>query len=469
MKNNNQTIWRVLAGVLVITMGFFAFVPPVYAAEINTSGVVKAGETVNDDLLLTSDMIRMDGAVNGLLMAFGNTITINGPVNGDLIVAGQSVLLTENAVIDGNVFTGAQNITINGKVTGSVLAASMVMTNGPQSEIERNQYYAGYSLTQSAGSKTGKDIRAAVYQAILEGDTGQDAVIYGEAVEVKGNINRNAEFIVGAPSNEPQYVPPYFQNMGVSRNLAPGLRVDPVAIIGGVMTYTSKVNQSSSIEATPAGGIVFLTPVPSETEKETANQSVAQAAPAATVFSVLAGLSGFASNLISLLLIGALLLWKFPTLLTENIDMVKSKPWQSTGYGFVTIIVGYAALFLALFLIILLGVIIGFVTIGGLGGVTIAIGLSALATAAALFSLAVSHISKVIVAVLVGQWIFAKLAPNQTSAVWPMVIGIAVYAILRAIPYLGLLFGIAATLLGIGAMWLVFRAHTAKKSEIING
>jgi hypothetical protein len=213
MKNNNQTIWRVLAGVLVITMGFFAFVPPVYAAEINTSGVVKAGETVNDDLLLTSDMIRMDGAVNGLLMAFGNTITINGPVNGDLIVAGQSVLLTENAVIDGNVFTGAQNITINGKVTGSVLAASMVMTNGPQSEIERNQYYAGYSLTQSAGSKTGKDIRA----ACLPGHSGRrywsGCRDLREAVEVKGNINRNAEFFVGAPSNEPQYVPPYFQNM----------------------------------------------------------------------------------------------------------------------------------------------------------------------------------------------------------------------------------------------------------------
>ncbi len=469
MKKNNQTIWRVLAGVLVITMGFFAFVPPVYAAEINTSGEVKADETVNDDLLLTADTIRMDGTVNGLLMAFGNTITINGPVNGDLIVAGQSVLLTENAVIDGNIFSGAQNITINGKVTGSVLAASMVLTNGPQSEIERNQYYAGYSFTQSAGSRTGRDIRAGVYQAILEGETGQDAIVYGEAVEVKGNINRNAEFIVGTPGNEPQYVPPYFQNMGVNRNLQPGLVVDPVAMIGGVMTYTSKVNQSSSIAATPAGGVVFLTPVPSEAEKETAHQAVAQAAPAATAFSVLAGLGGFASNLISLLLIGALLLWKFPALLTENIDMLKSKPWQSTGYGFVTIIVGYAALFLALFLIILLGVIIGFVTIGGLGGVTIAIGLSALATAAALFSLAVSHISKVIVAVLVGQWLFAKLAPNNTNAVWPMVIGVAVYAILRAIPYLGLVFGIAATLLGIGAMWLVFRARTAKKPEIIAG
>lgn len=469
MKKNYQMIWRVLAGVLVIAVGLFAVVPPVYAAEIITSGEIKAGVTVDDDIVLTSDMVHMDGTVNGLLMAFGNTITINGPVNGDLIVMGQSILLTENAVIDGNVFTAGQNITVNGKITGSLLAASMVMTNGPKSEIMRNQYYAGYSLTQSAGSKTGKDIRAGLYQAILEGETGQDAVIYGEAVEVKGNIKRNAEFIVGTPTNEPQYVPPYFQNMGVNRNLKPGLRVDPIAMIGGVMTYTSKVNQSSSIAATPAGGVVFLTPVPSETEKESVDQTAAQAAPAATAFSVLAGFSGFASNLISLLLVGALLLWKFPALLNQNVAMIKARPWPSTGYGFVTIIVGYAALFLSLLVIIFLGIIIAFLTIGGLGGVTFAIGLSALATAAALFSFAVSHISKVIVAVLVGQWLYSKLAPNQASAVWPMVIGVVLYAILSAIPYLGFLFSIAATLLGTGAMWLVFRDRTAKKPEMIAG
>jgi hypothetical protein len=155
--------------------------------------------------------------------------------------------------------------------------------------------------------------------------------------------------------------------------------------------------------------------------------------------------------------------------LTENIDMVKSKPWQSTGYGFVTIIVGYAALFLALFLIILLGVIIGFVTIGGLGGVTIAIGLSALATAAALFSLAVSHISKVIVAVLVGQWIFAKLAPNQTSAVWPMVIGIAGYMPFASHNhYLFFAHWYCRTFSALVPCGL-FPCTTAKKSEIING
>ncbi|NMB53277.1 MAG: polymer-forming cytoskeletal protein [Leptolinea sp.] len=465
MKTGGKyVIGRAVACILILLAGFFTFVPAVHAAEINNNGVVKAGEVINDDLVLSSDTVRMDGTVNGLLIAFGNDIIINGEVDGDLVAMGRTLTLTENAIIDGNIFTAGQNLTINGKVNESVIAAGMTLQQGASSVIERNQYFAGYSFSQSADSSIGRDMRAAVYQAILDGETGQDAIVYGEAVEVRGKIGRNAEFIVGTPSSQAEPVPPFMQNMGVSRNLRPGLRVDPVAMIGGVMTYTSKVNQSSSIAATPAGGIVFHTPIPSETE--TQPQQPVQPTPAVQAVDILRGFSGFASNFLSLLLIGALILWKVPDLLHQNVEMVKTKPWPSTGYGFVTIIVGYAAGFLALFVIILVGILIGFLTIGGLGGVTIALGLSGLATIFTLLSLAVSHISKVIVAFLVGQWLFSKLAPNQVNNVWSLLIGILVYAILRAIPFVGILFGIAASLLGIGAMWLVYRNKTAKPVEV---
>jgi hypothetical protein len=457
--NKKQFVWRAVVAVLVLAIGFFVIVPPVHAAEINNSGIVKAGETINDDLVLSSDSVRMDGTVNGMLMTFSNDVVINGEVNGDLVAFGRSVTITDKGSVDGNIFTAAQNISIDGKVTGSIVGASMTMANGPLSSIEGNQYYAGYSFSQSAGSITGRDIRAGIYQAILDGETGQDAVIYGEAVEVTGKINRNAEFIVGNPATETQPVPPFIQNMGVSRNLKPGLRVNPLAVIGGVMSYTSKVNQSSAIAATPAGGIVFHTPVPSEEEKKAAEAPT----PAATAVSIFTGFAGFASNLISLLLIGGLLLWKFPVLFNQNVDMVTTKPWPSTLFGFITIVVGYAAMFLALVVIILAGIIIGFLTIGGLGGAAVTLGLSSLATVAALFSLAVSHISKVIVAYLVGKWVFSKLAPTQTNVVWPLVIGVLIYTLLRAIPFVGLLFGIAATLLGVGAMWLVFRQKTSEQ------
>ncbi len=460
--NKNYVVWRILAVMSLLLTGLFSFTPVVHAAEINNTGIVKADEVINDDLFLSGETVRMDGEINGLLLATGNTVVINGTVNGDLIAMGSAVTVTENAVVDGNIFAGAQNITVNGKVTGSLFAGSATLSNGSTAEISRNLYYGGYSFSQLDGSIVGRDVRAAVYQASLEGETGQDAVVYGEAVEVTGSIKRNAEFLVGTPTSQVEPMSPFLGNMGVTRTLKPGLRVDPAAVIGGVMTYTSKVNQSSAIAATPAGGIVFQTPVPESTGKDVE----VTPAPVTQAVNIFASFSRIAGNLISLLLIGALTLWKVPSLLNETAEMVKSKPWASTGYGFITILVGYTASVLALMVIVVAGIIIGFITFGGLGGVTLGLGLSALATATSIFSLCVFYVSKVIVSYLVGKWIFSKLAPENSGRFWPLVIGILVYVILDTIPFLNFLVELAVILLGVGAMWLVYKARTTKPAEI---
>lgn len=455
--NSKFKVWQGIAATLMIAIVFFAAVPVVHAAEIDNGGVVEAGKTIDDDLILSGENVQMDGTINGLLIATGNTVTINGEVNGDVIAAGRTIVITKNAIIDGNLFAGAQNITMDGKITGSLLGGSATLDTGESSSISRNLYYGGYSYIQATGSKTGRDTRAGVYQAKLQGETGQDAVVYGGAIEVDGNIGRNADFIVGDPTDRMETSNPFMSNMGVTTNLQPGLRVASSAEIGGKMTYTSKVEQNNTIKSSPSGGIVFQTPVPSETEK-TNLEAEKQAVQSSNIIS---RLTGFASNLISLLLVGALLLWKVPALLHESVAMVQSKPLNSVGMGFVTILIGYAAAFLAFFVIILVGIILGFISFGGLGGVSIALGLSLLGAAVTLFSVAVSLISKVIVAYFAGKWIYSKLAPNMTNTVWPLVIGVALYALLRAIPFIGILIGLTATLLGVGAMWLVYRTKTS--------
>jgi Tfp pilus assembly protein PilX len=44
---------------------------------------------------------------------------------------------------------------------------------------------------------------------------------------------------------------------------------------------------------------------------------------------------------------------------------------------------------------------------------------------------------------------------------WALVIGVVIYVILRGIPILGWLVGLAVTLIGLGAMWLVYREQRA--------
>lgn len=84
-------------------------------------------------------------------------------------------------------------------------------------------------------------------------------------------------------------------------------------------------------------------------------------------------------------------------------------------------------------------------------------GLSLLTTIVALFGVVISLVSKIIVAYLAGQWIYTKLAPSQTNKVWPLIIGLVIYALLQTIPFIFILISLAVTFLGVGAMYLVYR------------
>jgi len=41
---------------------------------------------------------------------------------------------------------------------------------------------------------------------------------------------------------------------------------------------------------------------------------------------------------------------------------------------------------------------------------------------------------------------------------WALVIGVLIYVLVSSIPIIGLLIGLAATLIGVGAMWLAYQA-----------
>ena len=65
-----------------------------------------------------------------------------------------------------------------------------------------------------------------------------------------------------------------------------------------------------------------------------------------------------------------------------------------------------------------------------------------------------------VIAFLLGLWIVKGLAPNATPAsknILALVLGSILYVVLRAIPVLGWLIGLAATLAGLGAIWLAAR------------
>ena len=441
MKARSLNIhWLVmLLMVFILTFGFSG---TAYAFENIDDGRLPAGEVVDDDLFIFGDAVVVDGTVNGDLFAFGQSVVVNGTVNGSL-------------------FTGAQTVTVNGNVTGSVYTGTSYTQIGSSAEIGRNLFFGGFALNFEKGASIGQDVAIGGYQAVLDGEIGRDIHAGAAALEINGIVGGDVKAEVEGPTQDvgpTPYMP--FLPPGAPSMLPTGLRISENAQIGGEVAYTSPTNQANSIKSQPAGGVVFSTPVPDTTPGQTPEVS--------TQFNLGRWLLQRAREFFTLLVLGGFVLWLLPDLLNKVVAKAQSQPLPSTGWGLVSIIVGYAGAVVVAGLVLALGIFFGILTLGGLGRTILGVGFSSLGVVMAVFVLLVTYGSKLVVAFWGGKWILSKLAPQAAeSKAWPLVLGVVLYVLLRAIPVLGWIIGLLVTLLGLGAMWLVFREWQKPTTEAL--
>ena len=468
MNKKKLSLWflipLLISIVLVLVLGV---ITPAQAAITDDDGVIGEDEVIDDDIFLNAENVVVDGTVNGVLLAVGNTITINGTINSDVIALGNIIKISETALIEGNLLIGGQSIEVNGEVTGSIAGGSTSMVLGEGTSVGHNLYYGGFSLETETGTTITKSLYAGVYQSILNGKVNQDVHIGAGAVELGGAIGRNANFDVGEPAAGP--MGPVFMPPGMPafpEPIDPGLRISENATIGGTLTYTSPIEQSSAIEVEPEKGIVYQTPVVVEREEEIPPEPGLGSFLASNF---IRSMLKFFRNLVTLLILGGLALWLLPALFINTADKVCAKPLPSAGYGILTIILGYAVAFLVAIVILFVGLFLTLVSLGGLSRTIFGVGFSGLALVFTIFSMLVGYGSKLIIAYLAGDWVMRKLSPqSSTKKIWALVIGVVIYAFLRAIPFLGFLIGLIATIIGMGAMWLVYQdQHFLKTSPAL--
>jgi hypothetical protein len=323
-------------------------------------------------------------------------------------------------------------------------------------KVGRNLYYGGYSLETRAGNDVARGLYFGGYQAVLKGSVARELRASAAAMELDGSVGGDAQIQVAAPGQSagPAYFGPGAQ---MPPAIPSGLRVGPNAKIGGKLLYTSEANQNAAIQAVPAGGIVYQTPVP-----ETRDNRARQPGAVRAVLPVFNWLFGLLRNFATLLLLGLLAVWLLPAIASRTSEIVRRRPAQSAGYGLLTIIIGYAAAFVAALIILAVGLFLTVLTLGGLSRTIFGLGFSGLALLVTIFTLLVSYASKLIVAYLVGDLILANAAPTLTGRrYWSMALGVLLYVLVRSIPFLGWVVGVIVTILGVGAIWLYFRWRTA--------
>lgn len=352
-------------------------------------GVARAADTKAGE----SVYISKDEIVSGNLYVAGETITIDGNVSGDLIAAAQTINV--NGRIDGDIIAASQNITINGEVGGNIrVAGASITLNGP---VARNVNAFGSNI-------------------ILGSDAvvGWDAFIAGASLEMRGLINGGLSGSVGRALISGKIAKGI--NLKMSENkISEGLIVSPDAMIDGNLIYTANKSARLSEKATISGKVEQRMPETKEVNSFAVWSS-------ARLFSILCAL-----------VVGLLLILLFKKLTPKITTLINKKPKQSLLPGLVIMLILPPAALLLMITII---------------GIPLALILSAL-------WLAAIYVAKVLAAITVGEIILKTLfKKTDAKLIWSLLLGVIVCWLLFAIPFVGWIICLVAIWLGLGGLWL---------------
>ncbi len=360
---------------LIIIGGFFISVCPVEAADFRGGDTltVEEGEVLNEDLYIAGNEITIDGTVNGDLWAVGNTITVNGQVTGSIVAAGQTVV-------------------VNGQTGHSAkLGGQLVKVTGP---VEGDLFMLGSNLTLSASSRVGADLFLAAGSA-------------GIRAPVAGNLKGAVGTLIIASGVE--------GNVDVEVD---NLTIASSGAVGGNLEYRSFNEVEIEQGGTVAGTI---------------NQIIPEEPVQKGFFASVAGIAAW--KIISfamILLIGIILVLVAPYRLIAMAGAIRTRPWQSLGWGAVVLFATPVAIIVVLITVI--GIPLGLIT-------------------AALYAIAI-YLSQIPVALLIG-WLILRHSHELDSPgirIGALVLGLAILILLRIVPVLGFIVGLFTTIFGLGSI-----------------
>jgi hypothetical protein len=449
MRKLIQQRWfRLCAAVTLVLLFAGSLARPAQAVEFDDDGNVAKDEIINDDLFISSGASMIDGTVNGDLFISANTAVVNGTVNGNLLYYGSELKL--NGVVNGSVVSYCATAKINGQISGSLYIGSLKVTLEPQARIGRNLYSFVMNLFTQPGSLVQRDFLGSTLVSKLEGEIGRNVNMNVDALDLNGKVGGNVNLNIEAPqAGEPFTL--NVNNVGplmIAPNRLGGLHVSPEAQIAGQLAYSSSVEQSEAIKATPKDGVKF-TKVQDPTAQKTLGQKIS------------AALLKALHELVALLVLGALVAWLAPQWLVRAAEQAR-RPLPAFGWGFLTLVVGYALSIGAAILLLILIVLMIAVSLTDLVFVSLTLGSASLNFVVTSLTALVLFGSKLVVAYLGGDWLFKRFWPDYKGPRFvPLAVGLVIYKLIELIPGIGFIFGLLVTLVGLGAIWLAHRQARA--------
>lgn len=402
IRRLTHSVTNLVLGILLALGGSLSVFSTAHAQGIVYGDSIPAGVTIQNDIILYGDAVVIDGTVEGDVIALGNTVRVNGAISGTLVGA-------------------AQSITVTGKVEGSVYAASLMLAFGSASEVGRSVYFAGGELDTARGGAIARDINAISLGARLEGELGRNMQASIGPVELLRLAIQGINSLLGA---ERIQLPPL---------------LEPATVVpSGAHLSAAGLSINGLLSMGPSSGAI--PPAAIDTER------------------LLEWLLRFGLDFVTFTVLGLLVVLLAPSLLTRGAYRMRVSPWAALGWGMAVFATGIVGLILAALAVVVVSMLFWALSLGALGALTFAVGLFTVLLAGAFYVFLVLFCSKLVAAFLIGRLILTSISPRVADTkVWCMLLGVLVYLLLVAVPYLGWLVAVAATFFGLGAIWMTVR------------
>ena len=429
---------KTFGSILVMSLLILIFVPSAMAFES------REGESVT---------IAVDEVVEDDLYVGTNIFILNGTIKGDLIVGATEVLI--NGTVEGDVLAGAQFIEINGAVLGDARLAASAIELGEGAEISEDLLAFGYSLHAKSGSQVGQELVFGGYQALLDGDIAQDVWVGANSFALNGRIGGNVNAEVGGDESGPPFNPSQFMpDAQTMPDVPTGITLGNNAKIEGDLTY--RAPRAFAVSDGSVNGTIDFT------EEIISTNVEAQPSTGRAIWQ-------HVRRFITLALIGALLIWRTPSLISGLSEQLQENPLPSLGWG-AAVYFGTPIVIFALFVAaILLALLFGGLQFGNLSGVVIFVLLAAVFAFMVCFVLVLLYLTKIIIGYSIGQYILERANPTLAeNPYWSLLLGLLLVIILMALPFLGGLINWLIAIVGVGTVWLLWRSNQMPAEKAVS-
>lgn len=407
--------------------------------------------------------LEADKTVEGTLYVLCEALQIDGVVTGDVI--GLAFRSRVRGDIQGSVYLGGNKAVFSGSVQDSLhyvgLSLELMQDNPANGALSRklpsvhSLKFAALSAVIGPGVSIRQDVIALGYQAFFEGNTLGEIQFWGSAIELNGYFGGDVYATVGDTNADGSQIDTLLIPLNVDIELRdPGLEMAPDALIEGNLLY--RAPQKALLPGTIRGSTRF----------EALNQTALPSLEEPGSFSIY--VNQFIREVITLLSVGAALLWTLPNITRLLLDHLRKRPFASVSVGMLAFILSFPFVLISVLASLLLLVLL---QITGFGGLVVVVGVLATMLnvgGASLFYFVAIFIARALFGLAIGHFILRIVRVERRSMrqrLLALVIGIFVLALLVSLPLVGWIFNATALFFGLGAILTAFLNQLRRMRE----